>query len=239
MNWLDWLIVVIVSFSAFQGLRRGLLASLAGLAGTLVGLFVAYTYHRPLADYLIINWNVEEKIKPLIMQLFKIWMPSQSPVPGVAQPGKLISAGSAAPGQLSDIGDYLAGSFASVALDALCFLALLLATTWAINLTGIVLTKVAQFSLLGAPNHLGGLLFGTARGLAVVVILLALLTPFQSATSFPDSQHGTPGATQRRGGAFENSMLLPYFEPLFSAIGRSLPTGATVLFKEPGERRDN
>lgn len=239
MNWLDWLIVVIVSFSAFQGLRRGLLASLAGLAGTLVGLFVAYTYHRPLADYLILNWHVEEKIKPLIMQLFKIWTPSQGTVPGAAQPGLLIAAGSAPADQLSDFGDYLAGSFASVALDVLCFLALLLATTWAINLAGIVLTKVAQFSLLGAPNHLGGLLFGTVRGLAVVVILLALLTPFQSTASFSDSQPGTPGTTQRRGSAFEDSMLLPYFEPLFSAIGRSLPTGATVLLKEPGEFKDN
>lgn len=229
MNWLDWLIVVIIAVSAFQGLRRGLLASLAGLAGTLVGLYVAYTYYRPLAEYLITNWNVAEKIKPLVTQLFKIWAPSQGPIQTAVPPEKLISAG-----QLPNIGDYLANSFTTVVLDAFCFLALLLATTWAINLVGIILTKVAQFSLLGAPNHLGGLLFGTARGVVVVIIILALLTPFQSAASIPDSRPGTPGVTQRRSSAFEGSKLLPYFEPLFGVIGQPLPTASTVLLKEPG-----
>lgn len=229
MNWLDWLIVVIVALSAFQGLRRGLLASLAGLAGTLVGLFVAYTYYRPLAEYLVINWNVEEKIKPLVMQLFKVWTPSLSPLPSAAQPGKLISTGGVVADQLPNIGDYLASSFTSVLLDALCFLALLLATTWAINLAGSILTKVAQFSLLGAPNRLGGLLFGTVRGLAVVIIILALLAPFQCTTPPPYKQPGTPSSTLQRSSAFEGSKLLPFFEPLFGAIGWSLPIITTVI----------
>jgi uncharacterized membrane protein required for colicin V production len=230
VNWLDWLIIVIIALSAFQGLRRGLLASLAGLVGTLVGLFVAYNYYRPLEQYLVMNWNVGEKIKPLVMQLFKIWMPSQS-IQSVAQPGKLISAGGAAAGKMPNIGDYLANSFTSVVLETFCFLALLLATTWVINLAGFVLTKVAQFSLLGMPNHLGGLLFGTARGLAVVVIILALLTPFQNAASLPNSKPGA-GTTQRRCSAFESSKLLPYFEPLFGAIGRQLPVSPTITLKD-------
>lgn len=231
MNWLDWLIVVIVALSAFQGLRRGLLASLAGLAGTVVGLFVAYTYYRPLEEYLVVNWHVEEKIKPLVMQLFKIWTPSQGSVQSVALPGKLISTGGLGTGQLPNIGDYLANSFTFFVLDALCFITLLLATTWAIKLAGSVLTRVAQWSLLGAPNHLGGLLFGTVRGLAVVIILLTLLTPFQSTTSKPNSQPGTPGATPSRSSAFESSILLPYFEPVFDAIGRPLPSVTTVMLE--------
>jgi uncharacterized membrane protein required for colicin V production len=236
VNWLDWLIIVIIALSAFQGMRRGLLASLTGLAGTLVGLFVAYTYYRPLEQYLVMNWNVGEKIKPLVMQLFKIWIPSQS-IQSAAQPGKLISAGGAAIGKVPNISDYLANSFTSVVLESLCFLALLWATTWAVNLVGFVLTKAAQFSLLGGPNHLGGLLFGTVRGLAVVVIILALLTPFQNAASLPDSKPGT-GTTQRRSSAFESSKLLPYFEPLFGALGRQLPISPTMPLKDPGGARD-
>jgi hypothetical protein len=129
MNWLDWLIVVIVGLSAFQGLRRGLLASLAGLAGIVVGLFVAYTYNRPLAEYLVINWNVGEKLKPLVMPFFKIWMPYQDSVQSVSQPGKIISAGGLA-GAVPNIGDYLVNGFTTMVLEAICFLALLLATTW-------------------------------------------------------------------------------------------------------------
>lgn len=226
MNWLDWLIVVIVAFSAFQGLRRGLLASLAGLAGLLVGLFVAYTYKRPLAEYLATNWHIEEKIKPLVMQLLKVFMPSDGSVQSTLQPDKLISTGA---GQLPNIGDYLVSGFTNLLLEALCFLVLLVVTTWLINLVGIVLTGVAKYSLLGAPNHIGGLLFGTVRGLAVVIIILALLAPFQSATSLPDSQPEAPGNILRRSGAFEESTLLPYFEPLFELIERPLHTGTIVL----------
>lgn len=228
MNWLDWLIVVIVALSALQGLRRGFLASLAGLAGLLVGFFVAYTYHHPLAEYLATNWHVEEKIKPLVMQLFKIWMPSNGSVQNVTQPGTIIATGDLTAGQLPNIGDYLAAGFTNVLLEALCFLVLLMVTTWSINLVGIVLTKIAQFSLLGAPNHLGGLLFGAVRGLAVVIIILILLAPFQSAASLPDNQPETPRAALRRSDAFLNSTLLPYLEPLLEAIGRPFSTGTTI-----------
>lgn len=232
MNWLDWLIVAIVGLSVWQGFRRGLLASLAGLAGLLVGLFVAYTYNRPLAEYLVINWNAVEKLKPLVTPIFKIWMPFQGSVQSVTQPGKIISAGGAATGQVPNIGDYLINSFTSMVLEAFCFLALLLVTTWAVNLAGSILTKVAQFSLLGAPNRLGGLLFGIVRGVAVVVIILILLTPFENTTSLPNGQPVKPGVTQHNGNAFTGSLLLPYFEPLFSAIGRPLPGVNTVLLNE-------
>jgi uncharacterized membrane protein required for colicin V production len=228
VNWLDWLIIAIIALSAFQGLRRGLLASLAGLAGTLAGLFVAYTYHGQLAEYLAANWHLEEKIKPLIMQLFKIWTPSHEAVQSATLPFKLISSGGAT-GQLPNIGDYLANSFTSMLLEVICFLGLWLITTWVINLAGSVLTRVAQLSLLGTPNRLGGLLFGAVRGLAVVIIILVLLGPFQSFISSPGSPPGTPGDTLHRSSAFEESILLPYFKPLFEAIGRPLPAGTTVL----------
>jgi len=228
VNWLDWLIIVIVVFSSFLGLRRGLLASLAGLAGTLVGLFVAYTYYRPLAEYLTANWHIEEKIKPLVLQLFKLWTPSRDSLQSVSQPFNPASIVGDA-GILANAGDYLANSFTGMLLDVFCFLALWLITTWAINLAGSVLTRIAQLSMLGAPNRLGGLLFGTIRGLAIVIIILALLAPFQGFSSPPGREPGDPGANLRRSSAFEDSVLLPYFEPFFDAIGRPLPTGTTVL----------
>jgi uncharacterized membrane protein required for colicin V production len=97
---------------------------------------------------------------------------------------------------------------------------------------------VAQLSLLGVPNRLGGFLFGSVRGLAVVVIILVLLTPFQNTTFPPNGQPGKPGAAQSPKKAFADSMLLPYFEPLFNAIGRPLPTSNTVFNQSTGKTFD-
>lgn len=215
MNWLDWLIIAVLGLSALQGLRYGLVASVAKLAGILIGLGVAFTYYRPFAEYLSSQWNMEEKILPLVEGLLK-YLPSINTVPPALSPGKLTSAGMlTANNQLNPFGDYLTKLFASGVLDALSFLALLLVTVWVVNLAGRILTSIANITLMGPLNHLGGLVFGAVNGLLVVMIVLTLISPFQ--LSYP-----TTGTSLPRG-AFQDSKLLPYFVPLFNAINRPLP----------------
>lgn len=214
LNWLDWLIIAVVALSALQGLRYGLVASVAKLAGILIGLGVAFTYYRPFAEYLSTQWNMGKKILPLVEGLLK-YLPSINTVPPALSPGKLTSTGMLAANQLNPFGDYLTRVFASGVLEALSFLVLLLATVWVVNLAGRILTSIANITLMGPLNHLGGLVFGAAKGFLVVMIVLTLISPFQLS-------YLTPGASPPRG-AFQDSKLLPYFEPLFNAINRPLP----------------
>lgn len=223
MNWLDWLIIAVLALSAFQGLRYGLLASVAKLAGILIGLGVAFTYYRPFAEYLSARWNMEEKILPLVEGIVKFWFPTINTVPPALPPGKLTSAGILIANPANPFGDYLARLFASGVLEAMSFLALLLATAWAVNLAGRVFTKIADISFLGPLNHLGGLFFGAVRGLVLVMIVLTLISPFQRSSLLPGGSPGAPGAPSPRGNSFQDSKLLPYFEPLFNAINRPLP----------------
>lgn len=223
MNWLDWLIIAVIALSALQGLRHGLVASVAKLAGILVGLGVAYTYYRPFAEYLSTQWNMGEKIMPLVEGLLK-YLPSINTVPPALSPEKLTSTGmlTANQNQLNPFSDYLTQIFATGVLEALSFLVLLLATVWVVNLAGRILTSIANIALMGPLNHLGGLVFGVAKGLLVVMIVLTLISPFQLPYSTPGVRSGVPSATLPRG-AFQDSRLLPYFEPLFKAINRPLP----------------
>lgn len=240
MNWLDWLILAILGFSAVQGLRYGLVGSVAKLAGILVGFGAAITYYRDLAAYLTVQWNLEEKILPLAEKLLDFWFPLKDPASQFLTTDKLVSTGAASAGQLSLYGnyaDYAAGVLASTILNALCFLVLLLIVVWAVNMAGFILTRVAAMAFLGPFNRLGGFLFGACKGLVVVMILLTLMAPFQR-LDFPSSGGGseTPGTTRPEGSAFSGSKLLPYFEPLFNAIDRPLPgpspeNGAAVPVK--------
>ncbi|TFG44823.1 MAG: CvpA family protein [Dehalococcoidia bacterium] len=49
MNWLDIAILVVLAFLAFRGLTQGLIKSLAGLLGLIVGVMLAGRLHESLA----------------------------------------------------------------------------------------------------------------------------------------------------------------------------------------------
>ena len=234
MNWLDWLIVMVLGFSAFQGFRRGLMSSVAKLAGLLVGFGVGITYNRDLAAYLNKQWGIEDKITPLTEKVLRFFFPAKEAAGSVYTGGGTLSPGDLAAAQLSPYsmlypyGESLVSSFAATILNAICFLALVVATVWIVNFAGHLLTRIAKASPLGPLNHIGGLIFGGVKGIIIVMIVLALMSPFQRSELLPGNNSG---ASPGRGGAFSESKMLPYFSPLFNAIDRPLP-GVTPLKKD-------
>ena len=235
MNWLDWLIVAVLVFSAFQGLRRGFVSSVAKLAGLLLGFIVGITYNRDLAAYLNSQWGIEDKIMPVTEKILKFFFPVKEAAGPVSNASATVSPAGLAAAQpspysvLFPYSESLVSSFTATILNAICFLALILATVWLVNLAGYLLTRIAKATPLGPLNHIGGLIFGGIRGVIILMILLALMSPFQRTELLPEN---SIGVSPRQGGAFSNSKLLPYFAPLFNAIDRSLP-GVTPLKKEP------
>ena len=234
MNWLDWLIVAVLGFSAFQGFRSGLVSSVAKLAGLLVGFGVGITYNRDLAAYLNKQWGVENKIMPVTEKILRFFFPAKEAAGTVYNAGGTVSPGGMAAAQpspysmLYTYGESLVSSFTTTVLNAICFLALILATVWIVNFTGYLLTRMAKASPLGPLNHIGGLIFGGIKGIIIMMILLALMSPFQRTELLPGN---SSGASPGQDGAFSKSKLLPYFSPLFNAIDRPLP-GVTPLKKD-------
>jgi uncharacterized membrane protein required for colicin V production len=234
LNWLDLLIVAVLVFSAFQGFRCGLVSSVAKLAGLLVGFGVGITYNRDLAAYLNKQWGIEDKIMPLTEKVLRFLFPVKEAAGpaynagGTVSPGGLAAAQPSPYNMLYPYGESLVSSFAATILNAICFLALILATVWIVNLAGHLLTRIAKTSPLGPLNHIGGLIFGGFKGVIIVMILLALMSPFQRTGLSPGN---SGGASPRQGGTFSESKLLPYFSPFFNAMNRPLP-GVTPLKKD-------
>lgn len=216
MNWLDWVIIVIVSLSALNGLRYGLILSVAKLAGFLAGIFIAYIYYRPLADFLSEQWNMKAILLPAVQEFLDRWLPVSDIVPPGLPPVKLTSATGVIPGQLNSIAENLAASLSAGVLEVISFLLIMAFTATVINLIGALLSKACQALFLGPVNHLGGLLFGAVKGVIVIMLLITLMAPFQRVDT-------APGSPLARGKAFQESQLLPYFNPLFNAINRPLP----------------
>lgn len=229
MNWLDWLIVAALACSAIQGLRSGLVSSVARLAGVVLGFGVGITYYRELSVYLNSQWHLEDKIMPLTGKILKYFFPSKLTSAAAFHNGSAVSPGEFAAaqlnpyGMLNSYGEYLSRSLTAVILNVLCFLALILITVWILNLAGYILTKIADASFLGPLNHIGGLFFGGVKGIIVVMIFLTVISPFQQVGLLPGKPSETPGGAPSTGtGAFSKSKILPYFLPLFNAIDRPL-----------------
>ena len=229
MNWLDWVIIILVVYSTFQGLRYGLFLSLARLAGVLAGLFAAYAYYQPFSLYLVEHWRVNEKIFPVVREIFKSWIPVQSlipPLPGKAalfSPLDLLGK-TALPG-----GEALLRVISNTIVEAAGFMIIFFTVSMVINIAGLLLTRAAGFSLLGPVNHLGGLVFGLLRGIAYVFLLLLILSPFQRTGAGTGTAPGAPPIAY--GKAFHDSKLYPFFEPL-------LKTGAPELNLPPLKGKD-
>jgi uncharacterized membrane protein required for colicin V production len=229
LNWLDWLIVAALAFSAFQGLRSGLVSSVAKLAGILLGFGLGITYYRDLAGYLNNQWHIEDKIMPLTGKILNIFFPAKLTAAPAFYTGSTVSPVDLAAAQLSpysilnSYGEYLTRAFTAVIINALCFLALIMVTVWVVNLVGHILSKIADVSFLGPLNHIGGLFFGGVKGIIIVMIFLTVISPFQRNDLLPGNNSGTPGGESSSGdGAFSKSKILPYFVPLFNAMDRPL-----------------
>ena len=66
MNWLDWLLVIIITLSVYKGLRGGFLRGIAGIGGLLGGIWAAINHHDRLARYLSDKWNWDQKISKFL-----------------------------------------------------------------------------------------------------------------------------------------------------------------------------
>ena len=59
MNWLDIVIILLVTIPTFFGYRKGFLRKLFGLLGLLVGFFLAVRFYTPVFELLskVIKWD--------------------------------------------------------------------------------------------------------------------------------------------------------------------------------------
>ena len=203
MNWLDWVIIVILVLSALDGLRRGLIKTLAKTAGILVGLLVAFTYYARVAEYITERWRPEELTAPLVVPLLTHWRP-MADLLTLTPDERLV--------------EYLNGIIANNIIACGSFLVLLLIPACIISIAGVILGKQFEHSLFGPINRTGGLLIGVLSGLFYVAAILLLMAPFQQLNLALAESGISLGSAFPPGNAFEGSMLLKYFRPFLDLL---------------------
>ena len=65
MTWLDIVVLIIVGYSVFAGLRSGLSRSVIGIAATILGVVFAFSFYGWVADHLLGGMSSRELAKLL------------------------------------------------------------------------------------------------------------------------------------------------------------------------------
>lgn len=202
MNWLDILILLIIAFYGFYGLRTGLVAGLAKLVGLVAGFIAAMNFYQPLSDMLNLKFN----LVPLIFKLF----PSLSGAGSAASPLSSLKP--------TGLGESVGGLIASGILDILCFVIILIVVTKGVEIAGIFLGKIARMFLLGPVDCLGGVALGVIKGLLASGILVALIKALQvPAGILPGGQNSFFALM------LQKSILAPYFLNILSLVSANFP----------------
>lgn len=213
MNWLDILIVIIVGWYAWIGLRAGLVGGLARLLGAFLGLAAAFNFYRPLADTVNLKWNLVSYIgKWIPVPALGSWvnMPGPAnllPAQGVPGPESQVLAPKGSLYVLQGLGESLSRVLASGILDILCFILIFIVVSRLVVLLGALLGKIGSLLFLGPVDRFGGLLLGAAKGIVIAAVLVALLNAVQLPAVFFSGGRSSNWISL----ALQKSLIAPHF----------------------------
>lgn len=234
MSWIDWVLGIILLWGAVSGFRRGFVAELVGLAGTVLTFMAAIYYAPAVVQWANARWGVLARLASFFADHIDLpettsWQQlSQDPlqrlttgigqmkIPAVLKQGLLDQiqglAAVARTEHLNTVGEVLFYGLAILAAAAGAFLLILA--------LGRILTRILAglaghvgAASLGFLDNLGGALLGLTEYAVVMVVLAGLLMPFLSGLG----SNWTPLAS-----ALDHSVLLKYMAGAFYLLAPDL-----------------
>lgn len=233
MNWLDLVLAMIIALSVWQGFRTGFIMSVARIMGILLGLAVSLSFYRGFAGYVEQQWQWITKMSTLLYGMLPlpasvseqevltpdiIWEMSQHlPLPE-AWYGLFIRVPSENL-QGSSFAEALVFLMATFLVEAVLFLLLFFLAYTVTIMFGGMLARMFSFGPLNIMGRLGGAGLGLIKGSLIVLLLVALLVPFQ----FPVAFFGTHGEPGFLSAAAQNSCIVQAAWDILEKLSISLP----------------
>ncbi len=185
---MDWIIVILLVLGAVGGLRQGLIRSLAGLAGLVVGLVVASQFYGALCRYTEAHFSWVSRLSATLLPHLPLAAPvSSAPVgpgtsltdaiQGLDLPSFIANYLTAAAQNLGStpagttVGQALSTLMASAIISVGCFFAIFIA----VQIAALLLGGLLSGALALTPLHLVDHLLGAAAGAATTAVFLTLI----------------------------------------------------------------
>lgn len=147
---LDLIVVLVILLYAFNGWRRGLILSVFSILGYILSLVVAREFSPILTKYIVNNTGLDTWLDGLLSKGIRNVTQMNVPTSSV-----------------SDLAT-------NTVINVICFFIIFAITSMVIFNIARLINGVGRLPVIGELNSLGGLVFGTAKGLILVFIVLAL-----------------------------------------------------------------
>ena len=194
-NWLDWVIAIYVLLGLWQGLRRGLVLSVVGIAATVLAVILATHYSPQAVQFANTRWQTERHLEQYLSRQMQLpdgagQVPYSTAAVGVLRqdmqhtaPG---SAGVALAGVFSQpaptpppatLQAYFDEVVAARIMGLVAFVALVVAAEFLFHgIGGVLFSRLARRGVLGLVNRGLGALLGAGERIVEAAIVLALAT---------------------------------------------------------------
>ncbi|NLL04730.1 MAG: CvpA family protein [Clostridiaceae bacterium] len=204
MNWSDLLVVAIIVFFGFIGIKNGFVFSVFKLVSFFVASALSVKFY-PLLSNIIDKTSIFTNIKSGILKNLLLQKDAQA---GIVNNGAQAAAGSVVDGlkipnflkeaikgqlakenivgllDLSAIMDKISDVLTHVVIDILSLLLLYIAIRIGLIFLRFILQGIAKLPVFKQMDKIGGFAFGAIEGLLTVYIIFAFLMLFVSAPVF-------------------------------------------------------
>lgn len=196
MNWIDIGIIIILVVHALNGLNKGFIISLFGVASIFIAAYISKLYYPYLISYIYANTTVYQNIEKFISKrVFNIISKTgesqiqnaDSILEGFKLPEvikeKLIDGIKFQP-QTGDFiqstGNLISGKITDIFITIISVVLVFIAARILLYIIVEIIDRIMQLPVLKTVNRLAGLGFGILKGVMIIFVIFTILTPIIS-----------------------------------------------------------
>lgn len=159
MNWVDFVIILILVLNVIECLNMGFIKSVFSLIGFILSIYLTKVYYPVIYGYIINNPRLLAGIKKVLESIIKILFYSKTKYDNTFLPN-LLSKG-----------------ILNVLIGIICVIITYILVRLLIEFIIGFISFIFKAPVLNGLNKIGGLLFGIIKGMFITYIIFALLTP--------------------------------------------------------------
>ena len=199
MNWMDFIVIGFIAFHCVVGFRAGLILSTFNLIGIVAGIIISNIYYSQVAEWIITNSDWVETLRkgisdnligPMggnginnidIMNAIK-----DVPIPDGMKETFISSdiVQNAMVGSTNQLNTVLVDWITNSLINLISVVLVFLAVIIVVKILAMIIDQIVKIPVLKEINQFGGLLFGVAKGILYVMVIMLLVPPISA--MFPD-----------------------------------------------------
>ncbi len=172
---LDIIILVIMTMSIFLGYKKGLIRVAVKLFAFLIALVVAFVFYKPVSNLIIENTQIDQKIKSIIIEngTQELEEKNENDQSNFIDSMQEYVSNAVTQTQ-NEIVENAAEQISTRVINVAVLIGLFIITRLLLVVLVLISDLITSLPIIKQFNELGGVIYGTIRGLLLIYVVLAI-----------------------------------------------------------------